>query len=127
MSGIGGGGVTAGTGTGQIALSSGAVTVGTNNDKTGYSLTAGSYVLHASNNQRASITITSPATSNTAIISSVTTTRARLAYLGDFTNATTTGNDENTNVVLTNATTVTATRNGTGGNTTTSFEVEETF
>ena len=41
--------IKAGTGTGELSLSSGTVTVGTNNDKTGYSLTAGSYSVRASN------------------------------------------------------------------------------
>src|SRR3990167_1966689 len=51
-----------------------AVTVTTNNDKTGYSLTAGSYSIQASSVQRGTIQIT--ATSQTASISSVTMTRA---------------------------------------------------
>ena len=125
MSGIGVPGITSGTGTGQITLSSGTVTVGTNNDKTGYSLTAGSYVLHASNNQRGTVTMSGVST-NTATISSVTTTRSRLAYLGDY-------NDQNNTsfamsiLALTNATTITATRGAATGAVTTSYEVEETF
>ena len=89
--------IKAGTGTGEVALSSGQVTVGTNNDKTGYtastvsdktgytvstvsdktgySLTAGSYSIRASNTQQITASLASgTATSTTAAISSVTAT-----------------------------------------------------
>ena len=68
--------LTAGSGTGQILLTAGAVTVGTNNDKTGYSLTAGSYSVRASSNQRGTATIANTADAASITISSVTTTRA---------------------------------------------------
>lgn len=58
------------------------VTVTTNNDKTGYSLTAGSYAVLASSVQRGTITITSPNSAQTASVSTVTTTRTRCANLG---------------------------------------------
>ena len=137
MSGIGGGGVTAGTGTGQISLSSGTVTVGTNNDKTGYtastvsdktgySLTAGSYVIHASSNQRGTI-IVNAATSNTGSISSVTTTRSLATYEGE-SGTNTVLPEVDSYLVLTNSTTLTVTRQTAGaGAQTISYQVEETF
>ena len=77
--------IKAGTGTGEVALSSGQVTVGTNNDKTGYtastvsdktgySLTAGSYSIRASNMQQ----ITASLASGTATLSSLPFSRARV-------------------------------------------------
>ena len=82
------------------------------NTKTGFSLTAGSYVVRASDVQRGTFTIGNAQASNTATITSVTTTRA-VVVPGGFSNDETTAQvpDENeTRVVLTNATTVTGTR-----------------
>lgn len=69
-----------GSGTGEILLSSGAVTAGTVNDKTGYSLTAGSYSVRASNSQRG--TATTGASTGDVSISAVTTTRATANHAG---------------------------------------------
>ena len=84
------------------------------NTKTGFSLTAGSYSVRASNTQRGSITMTSVA-SNTATISSVTVTRATEDYNGNTVNSG--GGEQNqafSTIALTAATTVTCTRgNGT--------------
>ena len=99
-----------------------------NLDKTGYSLTAGSYVVRASSTQYGSISIDS-ATSATATISSVTTTRAVLGAMG----MTTSENAGNLSIALsrftlTNATTVTGTKNtATGGNVVLPFNVLELF
>ena len=98
------------------------------NDKTGYSLTAGSYSIRASSVQRGSISVTSG--SNTASISSVTTTRAPETYSGAQYAAgisNDTGQSWN-RIDLTDSTTVTATRNS--GDTTAStvgFVVPEFF
>lgn len=100
--------LTAGSGIGQILLTSGAVTVGTNNDKTGYSLTAGSYSVRASSTQTGTITMAS-VTTNTATISSVTTTRATVSHNGLRT-AVDTNQQSFSTMILTNATTVTVTR-----------------
>ena len=97
--------------------------VGANNDKTGYSLTAGSYVLRATSNQRGSIQL-STASSNTATISSVTITRAML--VGD-------GQDSDVDSVtfltrgtLTNGTTVTKNKStAAAGVVNTPYQVEE--
>lgn len=61
-----------------VALANRTVTVTTNNDKTGYSLTAGSYSIRASSTQRQ---VTSAASVNADVtFSSVTTTRATEGY-----------------------------------------------
>lgn len=99
-----------GTGTGQISLTAGAVTVGTNNDKTGYALTAGSYSVRASSTQRGTIVLNT-STSGTATISSVTTTRAQETFGGYDTNVDLLSNSA-IYITLTNATTVTATKSG---------------
>lgn len=125
MSGIGGAGITPGTGTGQIALTAGAVTVGTNNDKTGYSLTAGSYSVRASSTQSGTIFVSSALTA-TATVSSVTTTRADLGFLGFLTNSSTLRNLF-LHLVLTNATTVTATKETSTDFSTGSFRLMEYF
>ena len=114
--------IKAGTGTGEVALSSGQVTVGTNNDKTGYtastvsdktgySLTAGSYSVRASSTQHVTASLsTGTSTSTTATISSVTTTRAVLEYGGNNANGATAGSEMDASHVLTNATTITFNR-----------------
>lgn len=94
------------------------------NTKTGFSLTAGSYVLHASSNQRGQISVTS---SQTATISSVTVTRATCTF-GGFRAPNTTGNFATSapHLTLTNGTTVTGAIDGTG-QAYVQYEVEETY
>lgn len=83
------------------------------NTKTGFSLTAGSYSVLASSTQTGSLALAS-VTSNTATISSVTTTRACLTPGQSETDAVTFPSAI-LRWVLTNATTVTVSRaNGTG-------------
>lgn len=97
--------VTVGTNNDKTGYSlASAVTVGTNNDKTGYALTAGSYSVRASSSQRGTITVDN--TSQTASISSVTTTRATEGHLGGSLNA----NGGHVYITLTSATVVTATQ-----------------
>lgn len=62
----------------QVSVASRLVEV---NTKTGFSLTAGSYVVRASSTQTGTVTLQS-ATSGTASISSVTTTRAKSDHQG---------------------------------------------
>ena len=91
----------------------GGILVVKNIDKTGYSLTAGSYSVRASSTQRGTITVTT--TSNTASISSVTVTRAEEGFLGAIVDADAGGGTADileeslVRIDLTNATTVTAT------------------
>ena len=112
--------------TGAVGSVTGAVgSLTTNNDKTGYSLTAGSYSVRASSTQRALITdsIAGP----TATISSVTTTRAQevlcgvngLNAAGDF--------REIYRMRLTAATTITANKSGTANQSDLTFTVQELF
>jgi len=77
--------------------------------------------------QRGTITISSGAVSNTATISSVTTSKTQLNFLGSSTTADLSLYLAFTRVTLTNSTTVTATRGGAGGHdtTTVSYEVIE--
>lgn len=80
-------------------------------DKTGFSLTAGSYVVRASSSQRATASFASTGTSVDITISSVTTTRATALFggwTGDTNNAARTGNF--VYAQLTAATVVTCTR-----------------
>lgn len=63
----------------QVPLTNRTVTVG---DKTGYSLTAGSYSIRASSTQHGTGTVASSSSSGSATISSVTTTRASHSYGG---------------------------------------------
>ena len=95
-----------------------------NNDKTGYSLTAGSYVVRASSTQIGSTN--SAAASVTATISSVTTTRAMLDKNGQQANNTSIVECD-TGVEITNATTVTVYKTNATGATITSFMVMELF
>lgn len=96
-------------------------------DKAGFSLTAGSYALHATSNQRAVITVNS-AVSNTAAISTVTVTRTSLDYLGQKTHATSGLDTASVYLTLTSSIVVTATSDGVGTNTVVaSFEIEETY
>ena len=83
------------------------------NTKTGFSLTAGSYVVRASSTQEYTANL-SAATSTTATISSVTTTRAILAWTGlRSTDASIVNDRVLCTHVITNATTVTIAK-GTG-------------
>lgn len=97
-------------GTEPNALQSGRVDsyVGVNNDKTGYSLTAGSYVVRASSSQRGTIALAGVAT-NTAAVSSVTTTRAMLTNGSGYTTSAS-ATDVPVMLDLTSATVVTATK-----------------
>lgn len=122
--------IKAGSGTGEVLLTAGAVTVGTNNDKTAYSLTAGSYVVRASSNQRGTVSVTSATSNTTALpISSVTLTRAKLMSGGFDTNSGAGSMPPGDQPYQTlQATTVTQTRGAAGGDTTiSSFDVEELF
>ena len=95
------------------------------NTKTGFSLTAGSYVVRASSIQRG--LITGSTSTLTATISSVTTTRAAENRNGVRTD----GNNVSetmTNVQLTDATTITVTKNADAGITSrTPYVVTELF
>lgn len=96
-------------------------------DKTGYSLTAGSYAIRASSTQRSTILV-SGAASATAAISSVTTTRAVLQFLGCTSTTASVANDRmHSRVDLTNATTVTATKGTTNDDSTAGFDLAEFF
>jgi hypothetical protein len=91
-------------------------------DKTGYSLTAGSYSVRASSTQRGTVAIVS--TSATAGISSVTTTRALLSHMyGESGNA----DNKAGRLALTNATTITASIADASVAVTVGFEVVEFF
>ena len=82
-------------------------------DKTGYSLTAGSYVVRASSCQHAATSLaTGTDETVTATISSVTTTRTIL-LAGDYRSVSDTGADSQATHVLTNATTITYDRDRT--------------
>lgn len=115
--------IKSGTGTGELSLSSGAVTVGTNNDKTGYTASTVSdktgYALAAGASgwsaiksiQYGTYTFAGGATTATATISSVTTGKTALIFLGfAIEKGATTGVFNLPYITLTNATTVTATR-----------------
>ena len=96
------------------------------NTKTGFSLTAGSYAVRASSTQIAELTILNATSSNTATVSSVTTTRASLRHAGAAAPNQTIDNCI-TAVLLTNATTVTARRIGSTGAPEVRFELNEFF
>lgn len=106
-----------------MSLSRSQITAAVNNDKTGYSLTAGSYSTRASSTQRGTVAI-SAALSGTASISSVTLVRAIETWSGQSVNA----NDVSdvSRVALTAVTTVTA-NVGTSSSSTTAFVVQEDF
>lgn len=115
----------------QVPVASRTVNV---NDKTGFSLTAGSYVVTGTV-QAGTITHASLSGSATATISSVTEAKTGLFYLGDsWPSSTDTGATtfnslgvHKTRIALTNATTVTSTRQApvaaTDYNTVNSFRV----
>lgn len=78
--------------------------------------------------QRGTITIANLAVSGTAIISSVDTTKAQLKLLGSAgAGSASTSADVAVRVVLTNATTVTATRGGNNLSVTVAFELTEWY
>lgn len=95
---------------GLVAVASRTVEV---NTKTGFSLTAGSYSVRASSTQESLITIANTAGSNTAAISSVTTTRAVVTQVGPGNGAVTAFTDALVRTRLTDSTTLTASRSGT--------------
>ena len=107
----------------QVPVASRTVEV---NTKTGFSLTAGSYTLHATSNQRGQMDPGDTFSTVTATISSVTLTRTNLAYTGNDSGQSTVSNTS-LRLTLTNATTVTATRSGTTGNARVEYQIEETF
>lgn len=94
------------------------------NTKTGFSLTAGSYSVRASSTASGQISLAG-VTSATATISSVTTTRAVVHYLGQQTD--TDSYRHSSNLTLTNATTVTASRADNVSNVYTNWNVLELF
>jgi hypothetical protein len=96
------------------------------NTKTGFSLTAGSYSVHASNNQRGTIVISS-GTSNTAALSSVTTSRTMLHHAGQSYNNTTGIDSSIGRLTLTSSILATATRDGASSTCTVEYTAEETY
>lgn len=100
--------------------------IGSAGSKTGYSLTAGSYVIHATNNQRGNTTLSGSAITD-ATISSVTTTRTRCAYLGNDASSTSDQTHAHGRTELLNSTTVRNQRVGTNAAIIVNWEVEETF
>ena len=134
MSGIGVPGVTEGTGTGQITLSSGKVTVSSIDAgaKTGYSLTAGSYSIRATSYQRGTAGFSGTTTTADLAISAVTLTRATAFYNGArFNSATIANADIATTAVLNSTTTGRIAREVatdlTGSTVTGATEVQEHF
>ena len=113
----------------QVPVASRTVEV---NTKTGFSLTAGSYSVRASDIQRGTISLSAVA-SATATITSVTTTRAITIFGGWINNeATAYGtiaiSENECRVLLTNATTVTAARNtSSAANPVAGFQVQELY
>lgn len=101
------------------------------NTKTGFSLTAGSYLTHVTNNQRGTVTHTNGVITNTASISSVTATRTSLTKSGNDSTADTAAASAVGAMMarfdLTSATVVTMTRGvGTGSAATGTYQGEET-
>ena len=113
----------------QVPLANRTITV---SDKTGFSLTAGSYSVRASSTQAGVTSLTSTATTANAAISSVTTTRAKiLDCLVTFTIASTEASKYLNRIAFTSATNVQCTAGSSqdlGANTAThGFMVEELF
>jgi hypothetical protein len=99
-------------------------TLTTNNDKTGYSLTAGSYSIRASSSQRGTVATTA-ATSGTASISAVTLARIAEGFLGW---TVSTADVRNSVYIQVTSTTQVTSNNFLGtGNGTASFVVPEYF
>jgi hypothetical protein len=103
--------------TGAVGSVSAQVSVSSNSDKTGYSLTAGSYSIRKSSVQRGVISATSSSTTGTTggSLSAVTMANAPEHYLGH-TSPSATGADSEFYIQLTSTSQVTATRTGTGAN-----------
>lgn len=112
-----------GTGTGELLLTSGKVDV---NDKTGFSLTAASYVVQTSM-QRATVQVANGASSGTATPSAVTLAKAKLANLGQSTGDNLTdARARLVRIALTGVTTITATMSSNAnGAQDTSYELSE--
>ena len=109
----------------QVPVASRTVEV---NTKTGFSLTAGSYEVRASSTQAGSISIGAGVASNTATISSVTTTRALVFFTGSRDDTSTATPDFYLGrLLLTNGTTVTASRENTTTVLQVGYGVEELF
>jgi hypothetical protein len=108
----------------QTPLANRTITV---SDKTGFSLTAGSYSVRASSCQRAVITQVNTESSVTATVSSVTTTRALLSNCSEVGDQT--GNSSAVLIIsaLTSATVVTSTRMNVTGSAKASFDLGEWF
>jgi len=101
------------------------ITVAVNNDKTGYSLTAGSYSIRASSSQHSGqITLTTNPQDFT--MSSVTTTRAS-SYFGGCSTSQTARTDNTAIAWINSSTTVRFFRDATTGNTDAAVEVAEFF
>ena len=78
--------------------------------------------------QRGTITLTDPATSNTATITAVNTGKSEVTFLGASGDTSATQNSmQQVDLTLTDSTTVTATRSTGVGNVTVSYEVIEWF
>lgn len=95
-------------------------------DKTGYSLTAGSYVVRASSSQRATVSFATGDTNLNITIASVTTTRASAAGSGR-TSGTSNAERGLITVQITAATTVNAVRDSSGSTAVAAAEVWELF
>jgi hypothetical protein len=124
-----------------IGLAQRAVTVTTNNDKTGYTvstvsdktgyaLTAGSYSRHPTNTQRTVVAFSGATASHT--LSAVTMARAQSCWRGigiNVVDGTSVFGDPHAAVVLTSTTNVTATRdrNDSGVNPSMGLETHETY
>lgn len=98
--------------------------VSTVTDKTGYALTAGSYTVHAQNNQPGTI-FWDAATSNTGAISPVTLAHTVVHNLGTSSGGSTTDRVASKVVATTNIL-LTASSVGTGSGNTLSYIVEDT-
>jgi hypothetical protein len=107
----------------QVPLANRTITV---SDKTGFSLTAGSYAIHASNNQRGIINISDTISFNTAAISAVTLARALCGFGGPWTNEASIVNAL-ARIFLSTTTVVRAERGGTTNSSQPQYEIEETF
>lgn len=95
------------------------------NTKTGFSLTPGSYAVLASATQSGTIAMATAA-SNTAAISSVTTTRAIVGFMGFKTDGASFA-VAMSRLALTNATTITADHDTGTNNVTIGWSVQELF
>ena len=97
------------------------------NTKTGFSLTAGSYAIHATSNQRGTITLAGADGTEDATISSVTLTRSVCGFPGQTAAADAGDTNYWCRMTLAAATTVTYSRSGTSQQMVGNYEVEETY